>query len=103
MEDLKGKADALDKTAQSISKYTMGWLVIIVLVYSYFLYTVARNSAEDSNNILYKENDRLNAELKTLRSENVAIYRELLQRNGIIDKQKEVIKIADSAAVIMRK
>lgn len=103
MEDLQGKAEALDKTAQSISKYTMGWLVIIIVIYSYFLYTVARNSAESSNSILYKENDRLNAELKSLRAENVAIYRELLQRNGIIDKQKEVIKIADSAAVELKK
>ena len=103
MSDLREKAEALDKTAQSISKYTMAWLVIILVAYSYFLFTVARGSAESSNAILHRENERLNLELKVMRAENVAIYREILVKNGIIDKQKEVLKIADSAATMLRK
>ena len=100
MENLKEKAEAIDNAAQSITRMPIAYLVIIVLVYSYFLYTVARDSADENNTYLTKENERLARQAEICQEENTRFYRELLQQNGIIEKQKEVIKIADSALIL---
>ena len=100
MENLKEKAEALDTAAQSITKMPITYLVIVVLAYSYFLYTIARDSADENNAYLTKENERLAKQAEICQEENTRFYRELLQQNGIIEKQKEVIKIADSTLIL---
>ena len=100
MENLKEKAEAVDNAAQSITKMPIAYLVIILIVYSYFLYTIARDSSDENNTYLTKENERLAKQAQICQEENTRFYRELLQQNGIIEKQKEVLKIADSALIL---
>lgn len=96
MENIKEKAEAVDKVTNTIDKKPWAFLLLVLVVYSYFLYKVGAWSADRQILNMEAENKRLNEEVSSWKDAYQSLTNNLLIKNNIIYEQREVIKYADS-------
>ena len=96
MENLNEKTEAFDKATQTIQKRPWAAIIVILVVYSYFLYKVGSWSSERQITSLEKEKDELKEEIANWKTAYQSLTNNLLIKNNIIYEQREVIKYADS-------
>lgn len=96
MENLKEKAAAVEKVTNTIDKKPWAFLILVLVVYSYFLYKIGAWSADRQILNMEAENKRLNNEISSWKEAYQSLTNNLLIKNNIIYEQREVIKYADS-------
>ena len=96
MENIKEKAEAVEKVTNTIEKKPWAFLLLVLVVYSYFLYKVGAWSADRQIINMEAENKRLNNEVSSWKEAYQSLTNNLLIKNNIIYEQREVIKYADS-------
>lgn len=96
MENIKEKAEAVEKVTNTIDKKPWAFLLLVLVVYSYFLYKVGAWSADRQILNMEAENKRLNEEVSSWKDAYQSLTNNLLIKNNIIYEQREVIKYADS-------
>lgn len=96
MENIKEKAEAVEKVTNTIDKKPWAFLLLVLVIYSYFLYKVGAWSADRQILNMEAENKRLNEEVSSWKDAYHSLTNNLLIKNNIIYEQREVIKYADS-------
>lgn len=96
MENIKEKAEAVEKVTNTIDKKPWAFLLLVLVIYSYFLYKVGAWSADRQIVNMEAENKRLNEEVSSWKEAYQSLTNNLLIKNNIIYEQREVIKYADS-------
>lgn len=96
MENIKEKAEAVEKVTNTIDKKPWAFLLLVLVIYSYFLYKVGAWSADRQITNMEAENKRLNEEVSSWKDAYQSLTNNLLIKNNIIYEQREVIKYADS-------
>lgn len=96
MENIKEKAEAVEKVTNTIEKKPWAFLILVLVIYSCFLYKVGTWSAERQIVSMEAENKRLNNEVSSWKEAYQSLTNNLLIKNNIIYEQREVIKYADS-------
>lgn len=96
MENIKEKAEAVEKVTNTIDKKPWAFLILVLVVYSYFLYKIGAWSADRQIVSMEAENKRLNNEVSSWKEAYQSLTNNLLIKNNIIYEQREVIKYADS-------
>lgn len=96
MENLTDKAAAFEKATSTIQKKPWAALIVVLIFYTVGCYYVIKSQFESQIDYLINENKRVNNRYDHLTTE-------LLIKNKVIDKQDEVIKIADSALIEIKK
>lgn len=96
MENIKEKAEAVEKVTNIIDKKPWAFLLFVLVIYSYILYKVSTWSADRQITRLETENDEMQEEIAEWKEAYQSLTNNLLIKNNIIYEQREVIKYADS-------
>ena len=96
MENLKEKAETVEKVTNTIEKKPWAFLILVLVVYSYFLYKVGSWSSDRQIASLEADNKRLKDDVESWKTAYQSLTNNLLIKNNIIYEQREVIKYADS-------
>ena len=84
MENIEKKAEALDKITKGIEHRPWAYIIVILVVYSFLIYKIAKNSNANYIRSLERDKERCGE-----------LTNELLIRNNIIREQKEKIEEKD--------
>lgn len=95
MENIEGKVEAFEKATTTIQKKPWAAIIVVLIFYTVGCYYVIKAQFESQIDYLIGENKRINNKYDHLTTE-------LLIKNKVIDKQDEVKKLADSAAILLR-